>query len=198
MCQFLQNMDAQLELFIGPMFAGKTSHSVKRLGTETENYPGQVVYINSKVDDRTTNNISTHGIVLPDKLPFDTIKLGRLAERDDTFDEEYEVIGVDEAQFFPDLKEVVLIWLQQGKTIIVTGLDADSDQNKFGQVWDLIPYANKVEKSQAYCKRCAKTFDKRRVSAPYSVAKEIKTEQVKTGSNNQFEAVCHYHLHEFR
>jgi thymidine kinase len=64
-----------------------------------------------------------------------------------------KVVVLDEAQFYPDLKEFVCEFRNE-KTFIVSSLDGDYKQDKFGQVWDLIPYAQHVEKLLALCEFC--------------------------------------------
>ena len=64
---------------------------------------------------------------------------------------ESNFILINEAQFFDDLFEVVLAMLKSEKHVFIYGLDSDSQQKKFGQIWDLIPYANTVKKLTAKC-----------------------------------------------
>jgi thymidine kinase len=64
---------------------------------------------------------------------------------------ESKFILINEAQFFDDLFEVVLAMLKANKQVYIYGLDADSNQKKFGQIWELIPYADSVKKLTANC-----------------------------------------------
>ena len=66
-----------------------------------------------------------------------------------------EAIFINEGQFFGDLKETVLNWCENlGKHIYIVGLDGDRHRNKFGQLLDLIPFADYYEKLHAKCILC--------------------------------------------
>ncbi|MGV7468037.1 hypothetical protein PJI21_29075, partial [Mycobacterium kansasii] len=68
-----------------------------------------------------------------------------------------EVIGIDEAQFFDDLYEFcVAVAEDDGKTVVVAGLDGDYLRRSFGCVLDLIPVADTVTKLTARCELCGK------------------------------------------
>ncbi|KAL3820589.1 hypothetical protein ACJIZ3_006494 [Penstemon smallii] len=66
-----------------------------------------------------------------------------------------EVIGIVEAQFFEDLYEFCSKAADQdGKTVIVAGLDGDYLRRSFGSVLDIIPIADTVTKLTARCEVC--------------------------------------------
>ena len=66
-------------------------------------------------------------------------------------------IFINEAQFFPDLKEGVLTLIERyNKHVILCGLDCDYKQEKFGQLWDLIPHADSLVKLYGKCDKCPK------------------------------------------
>ncbi|CAN1143229.1 Pentatricopeptide repeat-containing protein At5g64320, mitochondrial [Linum perenne] len=68
-----------------------------------------------------------------------------------------DVIGIDEAQFFDDLYDFCREAADQdGKTVIVAGLDGDYMRRSFGAVLDVIPLADSVTKLNAHCKLCGK------------------------------------------
>src|SRR5436305_1726513 len=98
----------RLFLFIGPMFSRKTSRLLAELSTYAD-LQISVAYINHSLDERETqcegNGVTTHNCLfkgLPDKIT--SLKSDKLSSLNlDRFD----VIGIDEAQFFPDLISVV-------------------------------------------------------------------------------------------
>ena len=61
----------------------------------------------------------------------------------------YKVIGIDEAQFFPDLKEFLLKIEHNKIKIVIAGLDGDFNRNPFGQILECIPLSNSVTKLNA-------------------------------------------------
>ncbi|CAK9133378.1 unnamed protein product [Ilex paraguariensis] len=68
-----------------------------------------------------------------------------------------DAIGIDEAQFFEDLYNFCYKAVDQdGKTVIVAGLDGDYLRRSFGSVLDIIPLANTITKLTAQCELCGK------------------------------------------
>jgi thymidine kinase len=67
----------------------------------------------------------------------------------------YDVIGIDEAQFFDDnIVEVCNILANQGVRIIVAGLDLDFRGLPFGPMPRLLAVADEVSKVHAICVHC--------------------------------------------
>ena len=69
--------------------------------------------------------------------------------------DKYDLIIIDEAQFFNDLVEFTQMCLGKGKFVIVAGLQADHKGKKFGKIIDLIPFCSDIKRLHAYCKICA-------------------------------------------
>ena len=63
-------------------------------------------------------------------------------------------IMINEAQFYPDLFEFVKEFMSKymNKTIYVYGLDGDFKQEKIGQILDIIPLCDTIQKLKAICK----------------------------------------------
>tara|TARA_R110002073_G_scaffold171570_1_gene328606 strand:- start:7388 stop:7912 length:525 start_codon:yes stop_codon:yes gene_type:complete len=109
-----------------------------------------VVVINPIIDIRTSDGLSKsrNGIAIDCinvKLLKDLMNDNRFLEAD--------IVVIDEAQFFEDLDSFVKEWLSK-KNFIISSLDADANQEKFGKVWNLIPIATKVKKFCALCELC--------------------------------------------
>jgi len=67
----------------------------------------------------------------------------------------YQVLAIDEGQFFPDLYEKVTQWADELPLhIVISGLDGTSDRNPFGDMLRLIPHAEEVERLTAFCAVC--------------------------------------------
>ena len=64
----------------------------------------------------------------------------------------FDVIGIDEGQFFPDLNEFCERAANEGKVVIVAALDGTFERKPFGAVCNLIPLAEHVEKLTAVCR----------------------------------------------
>jgi thymidine kinase len=64
---------------------------------------------------------------------------------------EYDLIAVDEGQFFPDLVEFAERLTEQGKTVLIAGLDGSFQRRPFGAILDLIPKSESIQKLSAVC-----------------------------------------------
>jgi thymidine kinase len=141
-----------IEIIMGPVQSGKTTELLQRLMI-SHLMGRKVLYINSVLDTRSTEFFSTHNLSIG-KVPFDGVKLEKLSGYDVN---EYDVIGVDECQFFRDLKVNVLEWVETGgKMVIVCGLDGDYKRENFGQISELLSYCDMVTKLKAFCMLCKK------------------------------------------
>ncbi|RNF19909.1 putative thymidine kinase [Trypanosoma conorhini] len=97
---------------------------------------------------------------------------------------EYDVIAVDEGQFFPDLYDFCTAAVAQGKWVFVASLDGDCRQQLFGEAYRLLPQCEAVEKLAAICARCRTRdafFTRRRVEAE---------EVVMVGGADLYEPTC--------
>jgi len=145
-----------LEIILGPMFSGKTSLLIKTYH-ELQNQNKKVLAINYIADQRYHDTLlSSH-----DKVMIPCIMI------EDIYDSWYnnnninysilqnsEYILINEAQFFNKLYEVVINMLEQNKKVYLYGLDGDFNRNKFGQMLDLIPFCDNIQKLHAKCNSC--------------------------------------------
>jgi thymidine kinase len=82
------------------------------------------------------------------------MELGGLAETEDY--KAARLIVVEEAQFFADLVPFVLRAVDEdGKNVVVVGLDGDSERRPFGRVLDLVPHADRISKLTSFCRLCS-------------------------------------------
>jgi thymidine kinase len=77
--------------------------------------------------------------------------------------EEYDIIGIDEGQFFEDIVEVSEELANKGKTVIISALDGTFERKAFGRILELVPLAEEVTKLDAVCMDCKEpaSFTKR-------------------------------------
>lgn len=65
------------------------------------------------------------------------------------------MIAIDEAQFFSDLLDFCSTAADEdAKHVIVAGLDGDFQRRRFGQILDIVPFADSVTKLTAKCTYC--------------------------------------------
>jgi thymidine kinase len=98
---------------------------------------------------------------------------------------EADVILINEGQFFKGLKDVVLDMIEkQGKIVYICGLDGDFKRQKFGELLDLIPYCDKVNKLTSFCSKC-----RNGKNGLFSCRVTKETEQIVIGSDN-YKPLC--------
>lgn len=146
-------MDGTIELIIGPMFSGKSSELLRRL---RRHYFGNKKCIVIKYDEDTRyseNSVTTH-----DNQSIKAIscnKLNDLIENEFIFDN-FDVIGIDEGQFFTDIIDFSDTMANKGKVIIIAALDSTFERTPFNNICSLIPKAEVVLKLNSICTNCGK------------------------------------------
>lgn len=196
-----QTNTSYLELFIGPMFSGKTSKLVEIYKQCIFcNIP--VAVINHSIDKRYDDTLlSTHDKVMIPCIQTNKLKdiwyyddeLHGTENNKNIIDKQIvlhrlddsaklinaDVILINEGQFFEDLLPAINHMLQHNKKIYVGGLDGDFERKKFGQILDLIPLCDKVTKMTSLCGLCKN-------GTPGIFSKRITKEKEQTvvGSDN--------------
>ena len=98
--------------------------------------------------------------------------------------DEAQIIAIDEAQFFDDkLPHVCRQLAQQGKRVIVAGLDMDYTGKPFGPIPNLMATADHVTKVHAICMSCGNP-------ALYSHRKTNDNSLVQLGEKEEYEPLC--------
>lgn len=182
------NFSSYLELIIGPMYSGKTSKLLE-IYKQCVFCKIPVIVINHSFDKRYhTSMLSSHDKIM---IPcYQTLHLKDIWNISENNIEEYnnlhksDVILINEGQFFDDLFEVVIDMLNNNKKIYICGLDGDFELKKFGQILDLIPHCDKVNKITSLCSIC-----KNGTLAIFSLRITNEKEQTIIGSEN-YAPVC--------
>lgn len=176
-----------LKIILGPMFAGKSS---ELLGTIRKyNAIGWPIFV-------ITHSSDTRYSEKPEIVSHDKERYPALAVRylDNVLPTllyiDARLIIIEEAQFFGGLKEFVLHAVETDKKdVICVGLDGDTKRRPFGELLELIPYCDSVEKRHAFCKRC-----KNPVAALFTHSeKKSKNGQVEIGGEEMYEPLCREH-----
>jgi thymidine kinase len=165
-------MTARLEVIVGPMFSGKTERLIARL--HRAQYARKRVRILKPAHDTRTQGSIASRAVTPDGVAEVTATLSAMMVRNAAdfaraiADGEFDVLAVDEAQFFPldDPMTDSLGWFgrairelmrSQAKTdlrVIIAGLDMDFAEAPFGPMPGLMAMADSVEKLTGVCMIC--------------------------------------------
>lgn len=177
-----------LELIIGCMYSGKSSYLLHILDKHSINNSGKVLYINHKLDKRETeyneNNFSSHSSCIKFSNKIEMISVDKL---DNIEFKKYNVIGIDEGQFFDDIYDFVRKSMQYVHFIYVVSLNGDFEQKIFGNVYKLIPFCYNIKYFKANCVYCNKFNE-----AIFNLRKNNNKEQVLIGGKNLYEASCYY------
>jgi thymidine kinase len=173
-----------LEVICGPMFSGKSEEMIRRL-RRAEIAGQRVIIFKPRIDDRyDAADVVSHAGVRMSGVAVSSV--GELLARVEGF----EVVGIDEVQFFePAIVPLALDLADSGVRVVVAGLDQDFRRMPFGPLPDLLAHAEFIDKLQAVCHRCGgpATTTQRLVDgrpAPYS------GETVVVGAEEQYEARC--------
>ncbi len=139
-----------LTVITGPMFSNKSGELI-RLATVHRIAGRKVGLFKHSLDDRYEGlgHISTHGGQSAEAEPVGSSATIRLLATS------YEVIAVDEAQFFDDgLADVCARLVEDGLIVIVAGLDRNFKGEPFGPMSELMALADDVMKLRAVCMKC--------------------------------------------
>lgn len=169
-----------LNLIIGPMFSGKTTELL-RIARRLRSVNLKVLLLNYYEDTRYSDSeMSTHD---KNGLPCTFIKDLTSINYDD-----YDIICINEAQFFENLVSFCKGALQKNKTIYACGLDGDYKQEKFGEILDLIPLCNSITKLHAFCTICKDG------THAHFTKRITDNEQQKLIGTDEYIPVCFKHL----
>jgi thymidine kinase len=172
-----------IEVIAGCMFSGKTEELIRRL-RRAKIAKLNVVVFKPKIDIRySAKEIVSHSEQSLESIvvesPDEILQLSKNAH----------VVGIDEAQFFsPDLVDVCNKLADDGKRVIVAGLDQDYRGIPFEPIPQLLAQAEYITKTLAICVKCGNPADK--------TQRTIKMkERVVVGASDSYEArcrKCHY------
>jgi len=134
-----------INLILGCMWSGKTSELVRRYKRHTIG-GNKCLMIKYKNDTRYDNNM----IVTHDGIKIEAFVCEYLYEADNKI-KDYDVICVDEVQFYKDAHIFIDKWANQGKTIEACGLNGNFNRQEFPIISKLIPLAENISFYKAVC-----------------------------------------------
>ncbi|VAW26126.1 Thymidine kinase [hydrothermal vent metagenome] len=138
-----------IEVICGSMFSGKTEELIRRLN-RARIARQKVEIFKPAVDTRyDETNVVSHDAKAVSSTPVEN------ASQILFYAQDFEVVGIDEAQFFgEELVSVCNELARNGKRVVVAGLDMDYLGNPFGPIPKLMATAEYVTKVHAICIRC--------------------------------------------
>lgn len=178
-----------ISLIIGCMFAQKTTELLRRV-RRYKSIGYKVLVVNYIGDTRYGDKcIASHDKEVEKAVCIDLLKSVDTLVRSG----EYNVIAIDEGQFFTDLYDYVSTWADELNVhIVISGLDGTSERKPFGDIFRLIPHAEEVERLSAFCSVCRDgtiaTFSKYFGEAPKD------KNGVAIGGAESYQPVCRKHF----
>jgi thymidine kinase len=138
-----------IEVIVGCMFSGKSEELIRRIKRAIIANQKAIVF-KPQIDNRyeTDKVVSHNGISIKAVVVNNANEIKGIAEN-------YDVIGIDEAQFFDNsLINIVEDLADNGKRVIIAGLDQDFRGEPFGIIPHLMAIADSVDKLHAICVVC--------------------------------------------
>lgn len=139
----------RIEVICGSMFSGKTEELIRRLRRARIARQKVEIY-KPALDTRYSEaDVVSHDATTIASTPVEAAASILLLAA------EADVVGIDEAQFFDQgLIEVCTTLANQGKRVIIAGLDMDFQGQPFGPMPALCAVAEDVTKVHAICVKC--------------------------------------------
>jgi len=167
-----------IEVICGPMFSGKTEELIRRL-RRSQIARRRVVILKPEIDDRyAADHLVSHSAL---RIPSLTVRTSADVYRQAR---EAEVIGIDEAQFLDEgIVGVCEALADEGKRVLVAGLDLDYRGVPFEPIPQLLARAEYITKTLAICVVCG---------APAGRTQRVggRDERILVGSSEYYEARC--------
>jgi thymidine kinase len=167
-----------IEVIAGCMFSGKTEELIRRI-RRAQIARQNVAIFKPKIDNRySSDHIVSHS---------EARLLSTVVERSSEILEmakDAQVVGIDEAQFFDGgIVDVAEQLANQGKRVVIAGLDQDYRGKPFEPIPQLLAVAEYITKTLAICVVCGNPADRTQRTTSSS-------ERVLVGAKDSYEARC--------
>lgn len=177
-----------IEVITGCMFAGKTEELLRRVNVLSY-AKKKIVVFKPKIDNR----FSEDKIISHAGRELQSFSIEHARDILDYVKEEDKVIAIDEVQFFDEeIVDICDYLANQGKRVMVAGLDMDFRGEPFAFMPRLVTLAEFVTKLTAVCSVCGApaTRTQRLVNSyPAKYSDPI----IVVGASEQYEARCRHH-----
>ena len=139
-----------IEVVVGPMYSGKSEELIRRL-KRAKIAKQNIIVFKPHIDDRYSKKdvVSHSGNSIENKTK------KKSSDIYDLIDEDVQVVGIDEVQFFDEnIVNIAVDLANKGVRVIAAGLDMDFKGEPFGPTPRLLAVAEFVDKIQAICSVC--------------------------------------------
>lgn len=173
-----QTKSGSIEVICGSMFSGKTEELIRRV-KRVQIAKQKISIFKPTIDIRySREDVVSHNQTTITAIP---VEHSRLILR---MSQEAEVVAIDEAQFFDEgIIDVCNELANNGKRVIIAGLDMDYLGHPFGPMPQLLAIADEVYKTRAICMRCGHL-------ANYSFRLAEGDQQVMLGEKLEYMPLC--------
>src|SRR6476659_4093024 len=170
-----------IEVITGSMFSGKSEELIRRL-RRAQIARRKVQIFKPRVDNRYADD----HIISHSEMRIPSVNLSSSRELLDQVLPDTEVVGIDEGQFFDgELPAVCSALADQGKRVIVAGLDQDYLGKPFEPMPQLLSIAEYITKTLAICMVCG-------APANHTQRLVASHERVVVGGQGTYEARCRH------
>lgn len=204
------NGSGRLDIILGPMYAGKSSELLRRLTVASIVDTDKVLYINHSFDIRSDGDFSSHNSLLSNKIDPDKTgiisrrcsDIGMFISENKLLIDDMRVIGIDEIQFFGDVRDIILDLVEnKGKHIILSGLSSNFKREQIygdhiSSILSLISYADRCDILKGRCMMCSKEgihkkslFTSRLKKTDENVG-DIEAGTIDIGGKTKYMALC--------
>ena len=190
------------ELYLGPMFEGKTTKLIEK-AKQRLICDEKILFINHASDEQRSN---TKGkTITHDNREIDSINVTTLKEIDELLTDnmyynEIDSIFINEIQFFEDASKYCLKWFSNYElNIYCAGLSGDIKLKPWKTVSELIPMVTHFEHLKSICKHTKKlasytmlndVYEQPKRSKSLDISSTKSTENViDVGGTNKYQAV---------
>ena len=168
-----------IEVIAGSMFSGKSEELIRRL-RRAKIARQKVQVFKPEVDSRYSND----HIVSHSEIRHESANSRSASEILAKIDDDTEVVGIDEGQFFDnELVSVANELARRGIRVIIAGLDQDYTGKPWEPMPQLLSIAEYITKTHAICMKCGQ-------SAYYTQRRFESEERVAVGGEGMYEARC--------
>jgi len=168
-----------IEVVCGSMFSGKSEELIRRL-RRVQIARQKVQIFKPKFDAR----FGEDEIVSHSEMRIPSTNVGSSAELLQMVDDNTEVVGIDEGQFFDaELPGVCNTLAGRGKRVIVAGLDQDYLGKPFEPMPQLLAIAEYITKTLAICMVCGNP-------ANHTQRLVVSSDRLLLGAQGTYEARC--------
>jgi thymidine kinase len=168
-----------IEVIVGSMYSGKSEELIRRL-RRAQIARQKVQIFKPAIDVRyATDQIVSHSEM---RIPSTSVRTAR--ELLEAVAPDTEVIGIDEGQFFDqELPMIANTLADQGKRVIIAGLDQDYLGKPFEPMPQLLAIAEYITKTHAICMVCGNP-------ANHTQRLVASGDRVLVGAQGVYEARC--------